>query len=62
LVTGDSFINNKNINKFIIRKDALGVDMESCAIAQICYKVNTKFCFIKLISDYVIDVKPSSNQ
>ena len=62
LVSGDSFITQKNIDKFSIKKDATVVDMESGAIAQTCYKTNTPFCFIKLVSDYINSEKPSSTQ
>lgn len=53
IITGDSFINNHshiNIlkNKFPL---AIAVDMESAAIAQICYKFNIPCIIIKSISD-----------
>lgn len=62
IASGDSFINKENFNKFNIKEGIAAIDMESCAIAQTCYKTNTDFCFIKLVSDYVYDSKSSSQQ
>ncbi|WP_343153898.1 5'-methylthioadenosine/adenosylhomocysteine nucleosidase [Buchnera aphidicola (Mindarus keteleerifoliae)] len=53
LITGDIFLQGKD-NLNIIKKkipSAIALDMESTAIAHVCYIFNTPFINIKLISD-----------
>ncbi|MCV2499866.1 MAG: 5'-methylthioadenosine/adenosylhomocysteine nucleosidase [Candidatus Lightella neohaematopini] len=54
MVSGDNFINDINILDNIRNKfpKALVVDMESTAIAQVCYRFNIPFISIKQVSDY----------
>lgn len=52
--TCDSFVNKSNFDKFNINLNSniiSGVDMECCAIAQVCTSMNIKFSAIKIISD-----------
>ncbi|XBC38362.1 MAG: 5'-methylthioadenosine/adenosylhomocysteine nucleosidase [Buchnera aphidicola (Floraphis meitanensis)] len=54
IISGDSFINN-TASKNILKKNfptAIAVDMESTAIAQVCYQFKKPFLIIKSISDY----------
>lgn len=53
IVSGDSFINNKNqidtiTDKF---KDSLAVEMEACAIAQVCFIYDKPFLILRSLSD-----------
>ncbi|MCV2518513.1 MAG: 5'-methylthioadenosine/adenosylhomocysteine nucleosidase [Candidatus Lightella neohaematopini] len=54
IVSGDNFVNDINILNNIISNfpKALAVDMESTAIAQVCYRFNVPFISIKQVSDY----------
>lgn len=61
--TSDSFINEKkfnNINDFFKNKISL-LDMESTAIAQVCWLNHIKFSSIKIISD-IINVNKKENK
>lgn len=53
ITSGDKFISGiegaKNIRKLF--DDALAVDMESCAVAQVCYMKKTPFISLRIISD-----------
>ena len=53
ITSGDKFISGieeaKNIRKLF--DEALAVDMESCAVAQVCYMKNTPFISLRIISD-----------
>ena len=53
IVTGDWFVDTKDKMRSIIDKfpDAKAVDMESCAIAQTCYKLHVPFISFRVISD-----------
>jgi adenosylhomocysteine nucleosidase len=54
ICTGDQFISDSNTLQSIKQHfpEALAVDMESCAIAQVCYlKNNTPFVSLRVISD-----------
>ncbi|AAM67768.1 5'-methylthioadenosine/adenosylhomocysteine nucleosidase [Buchnera aphidicola] len=53
LVTGDSFIRKSNCIKKIKNQfsSAIGVDMESTAIGQVCHNFKIPFIIIKSISD-----------
>ncbi|MDR3330490.1 MAG: 5'-methylthioadenosine/S-adenosylhomocysteine nucleosidase [Mycoplasmataceae bacterium] len=53
VVTGETFINRKNIANFAIDEKAIGVDMEGAAIAQTCHHNNVKFVAIKVVSDSI---------
>lgn len=55
IATGDSVIDAKNIDRysFLITSDILAIDMEACAIAQICNKSKTDFMIVKIVSDNV---------
>ncbi|XRX42448.1 MAG: 5'-methylthioadenosine/adenosylhomocysteine nucleosidase [Buchnera aphidicola (Eriosoma harunire)] len=54
IVTGDAFIHSKKTAQLIKKKfhNAIAVDMESAAIAHVCFKLNTPLLTIKCISDY----------
>ena len=56
LCSGDSFIADKTDYERIQREfpDAVAVDMESTAIAQVCYMKKTKFACMKIISDIAV--------
>lgn len=54
--TCDSFVKKENLDKFNIplnSKVAIAVDMECCAIAQVCHSMKIKFAAIKVISDSI---------
>lgn len=53
ICTGDQFITNRTQLDVIKRRfpDGLAVDMESAAIAQVCYLYNTPFLSFRIISD-----------
>ena len=55
IISGDSFIHSNNQIEFIRERfrAVKAVDMESCAIAQVCYKFNIPFIVIRAISDIV---------
>lgn len=56
ILTGDQFISGKDIKiKLGEQFNGLCVDMESGAVAQVCYKLNKKFLIIRSISDSVSD-------
>ena len=56
ILTGDQFINKKDV-KIQLGKDfdALCVDMESGAVAQVCTRLGIKFLIIRSISDSITD-------
>ena len=56
ILTGDQFISSKDM-KINLGKEfkALCVDMESAAVAQVCYRLNTGFLIIRSISDSLTD-------
>ena len=56
ILTGDQFINKKDV-KIQLGKDfdALCVDMESGAVAQVCARLGIKFLIIRSISDSITD-------
>ncbi|QCI23759.1 5'-methylthioadenosine/adenosylhomocysteine nucleosidase [Buchnera aphidicola (Macrosiphoniella sanborni)] len=53
IVSGDSFINNNSDINILKNKfpTAIAVDMESAAIAQVCYKFDIPLIVVKSISD-----------
>lgn len=53
IVSGDSFISDKNRRQWIEEKfpTALAVEMEASAIAQTCYLMHTPFLMLRAISD-----------
>ncbi|QCI22665.1 5'-methylthioadenosine/adenosylhomocysteine nucleosidase [Buchnera aphidicola] len=53
IISGDSFIRENSRMKFLkkIFPSAIAVEMESAAIAQVCYKFNIPLIVIKSISD-----------
>lgn len=53
VVSGDSFISDKNRREWIeiTFPNALAVEMEASAIAQTCYIMNTPFLMLRTISD-----------
>ncbi|AEO08016.1 5'-methylthioadenosine/adenosylhomocysteine nucleosidase [Buchnera aphidicola] len=53
IITGDSFIQNNTCINILKSKfpSAIAVDMESAAIAQVCYKFNIPLIIVKSISD-----------
>ncbi|XBC41954.1 MAG: 5'-methylthioadenosine/adenosylhomocysteine nucleosidase [Buchnera aphidicola (Kaburagia rhusicola rhusicola)] len=54
IISGDSFINKKKYKKILKERfpTAIAVDMESTAIAQVCYQFKKPLLIIKSISDY----------
>ena len=56
ILTGDQFVSKKNV-KIRLGKDfeALCVDMESGAVAQVCARLGVKFLIIRSISDSITD-------
>ncbi|AYN24836.1 5'-methylthioadenosine/adenosylhomocysteine nucleosidase [Buchnera aphidicola] len=62
LITGDSFIRGNNFIKKIKNQfsSAIGVEMESTAIGQVCYQFKIPFIVIKSISD-LSDSNATSN-
>jgi len=56
ILTGDQFVSKKDI-KIQLGKDfeALCVDMESGAVAQVCTRLGVKFLIIRSISDSITD-------
>lgn len=56
ILTGDQFISKKDV-KIQLGKDfdALCVDMESGAVAQVCARLGIKFLIIRSISDSITD-------
>ena len=55
MVTGDQFVTDEKVLKQIKSDfpDAMSVDMESAAIAQVCYLNHVNFASIRMISDVV---------
>jgi adenosylhomocysteine nucleosidase len=53
LSSGDSFVADENSVIIIKEKfpEILGLDMESCAIAQVCHQLSLPFCCLRSISD-----------
>jgi len=53
ILTGDSFIHKKNVLLSIIKHfpSAVAIDMESAAIAQVCYNFKKPMLIIRAISD-----------
>ncbi|MDR3163524.1 MAG: 5'-methylthioadenosine/S-adenosylhomocysteine nucleosidase [Mycoplasmataceae bacterium] len=63
LATGEVFINQANVNKYIQPQEQISaVDMEACAIAQICHKNDVKFCTIKIVSDTIHNTTMTNQQ
>lgn len=56
ILTGDQFVSKKDV-KIRLGKDfeALCVDMESGAVAQVCTRLDVKFLIIRSISDSITD-------
>ena len=56
ILTGDQFVSKKDV-KIQLGKDfeALCVDMESGAVAQVCTRLGVKFLIIRSISDSITD-------
>lgn len=62
IVTGDWFVDSREKMKSIVEKfpDAMAVDMESAAIAQVCYLRGIPFISFRIISDIPLkDTKAS---
>lgn len=51
ILTGDSFVSGKEKKEQRREFEALCVDMESGAVAQVCHKFKVKFMIIRSISD-----------
>ncbi|MDR0674905.1 MAG: 5'-methylthioadenosine/S-adenosylhomocysteine nucleosidase [Mycoplasmataceae bacterium] len=60
LVSGDTFINQKNINKFNFDEKAVAVDMESAAVIQTCSKNKISCAIIKVVSDSIFHSKQNN--
>lgn len=57
IVTGDQFVDdaNKMMDVNDICPDNIAVDMESCAIAQVCHKCKKPFISFRIISDSILN-------
>lgn len=56
IISGDQFISSKEIKKNLAKEfNAMCVDMESAAVAQVCYQLNKDCLIIRSISDSVTD-------
>ena len=56
IISGDQFISSKQIKKELADEfNAMAVDMESSAVAQVCYQLERKCLIIRSISDSVTD-------
>ena len=57
IMTVDSFVTTKNINKFneINDQDVQAIDMEACALAQVANNFEIKFSVIKIVSDTLLN-------
>jgi len=55
LVSGDSFVSTKQQIAYIKDnfENAIAIEMEACAIAQVCYALKVPFIIIRCISDIV---------
>ncbi len=64
IASGDYFVTGAEKTKEIISKvpNAIAIDMESAAIAQVCYINNIKFVAFRVISDVPIKVENNSKQ
>ena len=53
IVTGDWFVDSKEKMRDIVSHfpDATAIDMESAAIAQVCYRYNVPFVSLRIVSD-----------
>ena len=52
IASGDKFIADENFKSFLIEHfGAIGFDMESGAVAQICAKSGVKFAIVRVVSD-----------
>lgn len=53
IVSGDTFVEEESVRRRILNDfpDALAVDMESCAIAHVCKRLEVPFLAIRVISD-----------
>lgn len=57
ILTGDSFIDKKEVAEELCRcyRSVCAVDMESCAIAQVCNKMGIPFLSYRIISDCALN-------
>ncbi|MDO5089414.1 MAG: 5'-methylthioadenosine/adenosylhomocysteine nucleosidase [Leptotrichiaceae bacterium] len=56
ILTGDKFVSRKEIKEQLGNDfEGLCVDMESAAVAHVCYRMNVKFLAIRSISDSLTD-------
>lgn len=57
IVSGDQFVDSKQEMGRILDEFpfAIAVDMESCAIAQVCYKMDIPFISFRMLSDVVLN-------
>ena len=64
IVSGDSFVNQINKNNYLVLNEnsVLSLDMESTAIAQVCYSSDIKFACLKIISDNLTHTTSNENQ
>jgi adenosylhomocysteine nucleosidase len=54
IATGETFITQKSSSKFMtVIKSFDVVDMEACAIAQVCNRNGCSYAFIKIVSDTI---------
>lgn len=62
IVSGDQFVDSKQTMGRILDEfpDAVAVDMESCAIAQVCHKKGIPFISFRMLSDVVLSPSAQS--
>lgn len=53
ILSGDSFVTNRSMLKFIPSEEYVGIDMEGASVAQICYLYKTAFVSLRFISDSI---------
>ncbi len=64
IISGDSFISKENIKKewYTQFENPLACDMESAAVAQVCYRQKIPFLIIRSISDDPVNDKDNSEE
>lgn len=53
ILTGDTFVTSRHMLKYMPFEKYVGIDMEGCAVAQICYLYQTPFVSLRFISDSI---------
>lgn len=53
ILTGDSFVTSRDMLKATSNDEYVGIDMEGCAVAQICFLYQIPFVSLRFISDSI---------